>query len=46
MVKESSDKNDDGGPDTTLATKNAPRLTQDEQHEVEELKQLRVPVVY
>jgi|GEM_PF-1198574 len=46
MAKEASDKTDSDAPEMEFGDENAPRLTEDEKHEVEELKQLRVPVVY
>lgn len=46
MADQPSHKPDDGAPDIPSGAQNAPDLTPDEKHEVEELKQLRVPVVY
>ena len=46
MANETSDKTDRAAPETEFGGENAPRLTEEEKHEVEELKQLRVPVVY
>lgn len=46
MVEKNPDKPGDDAPDIPSGEENAPDLTLDEMHEVEELKQLRVPVVY